>query len=76
MPRQKKAGRYSEVEARAPRNGRRRAGSTEVAYYLSNAPEETPLLKLAQVASTRFRVEQRIEEAKGETGLDEVEVRH
>jgi SRSO17 transposase len=47
-----------------------------VAYYLSNAPEETPLLKLAQVASTRFRVEQRIEEAKGETGLDEVEVRH
>ena len=49
---------------------------TEIAYYLSNAPEETPLLRLAQVASTRFRVEQGIEEAKGEAGMDEYEVRH
>jgi SRSO17 transposase len=49
---------------------------TDIAYYLSNAPEETRLLKLAQVASTRYRVEQGIEEAKGETGLDEYEVRH
>ena len=49
---------------------------TDIAYYVSNAPEETPLLKLAQVASTRYRVEQGIEEAKGETGLDEYEVRH
>lgn len=49
---------------------------TEIAFYLSNAPEETPLLKLAQVASTRCRVEQGIEEAKGQTGLDEYEVRH
>lgn len=49
---------------------------TDVAYYLSNAPEGTPLLKLAQVASTRHPVEQGIEEGKGETGLDEYEVRH
>jgi len=49
---------------------------TDIAYYLSNAPVETPLLKLAQVASTRYTVEQCIEEAKGETGLDEYEVRH
>jgi len=49
---------------------------TEIAYYLSNAPQETPLLKLAQVASTRYRVEQGIEEAKGETGMDEYEVRY
>jgi SRSO17 transposase len=49
---------------------------TDIAYYLSNTPEETPMLKLAQVASTRYRVEQGIEEAKGETGLDEYEVRH
>ena len=49
---------------------------TDIAYYLSNAPAETPILKLAQVASTRYRVEQGIEEAKGETGLDEYEVRH
>lgn len=49
---------------------------TEIAYYLSNAPVDTPLLKLAQVASTRYTVEQCIEEAKGETGLDEYEVRY
>ena len=45
---------------------------TEIAYYLSNAPVDTPLLKLAQVASSRHVVEQVIEEAKGETGLDEL----
>jgi SRSO17 transposase len=48
----------------------------EIAYYLSNAPMETTLMQLAQVASTRYTVEQCIEEAKGETGLDEYEVRH
>lgn len=47
----------------------------EIAYYLSNAPVETPLLQMAQVASQRYTVEQCIEEAKGETGLDEYEVR-
>jgi SRSO17 transposase len=49
---------------------------TEIAYYLSNAPADTPLLRLAQVASTRYTVEQCIEEAKSETGLDEYEVRY
>ena len=49
---------------------------TEIAYYLSNAPADTPLLKLAQVASQRYTVEQCIEEAKGETGLDDYEVRY
>jgi SRSO17 transposase len=49
---------------------------TEIAYYLSNAPADTLLLKLAQVASTRYTVEQCIEEAKSETGLDEYEVRY
>ena len=49
---------------------------TELAYYLSNAPADTPLLKLAQVAATRYTVEQCIEEAKGETGLDDYEVRY
>jgi len=48
---------------------------TDIAYYLSNAPADTPLVKLAQVASTRYTVEQCLEEAKGETGLDEYEVR-
>jgi SRSO17 transposase len=49
---------------------------TDIAYYLSNAPVDAALLKLAQVASTRYTVEQCIEEAKGETGLDEYEVRY
>jgi len=49
---------------------------TDIAYYLSNAPADTPLLRLAQVASTRYTVEQCIEEAKSETGLDEYEVRY
>jgi len=49
---------------------------TDIAYYLSNAPADIPLLKLAQVASTRYTVEQCIEEAKSETGLDEYEVRY
>jgi SRSO17 transposase len=49
---------------------------TDIAYYLSNAPIDAALLKLAQVASTRYTVEQCIEEAKGETGLDEYEVRY
>jgi len=49
---------------------------SDIAYYLSNAPVDMPLLKLAQVASTRYTVEQCIEEAKGETGLDDYEVRY
>jgi SRSO17 transposase len=32
--------------------------ATELAYYLSDAPADTPLLKLAQAASTRYTVEQ------------------
>ncbi len=31
---------------------------TDIAYYLSNAPVDTPLLKLAQIVSTRYVVEQ------------------
>lgn len=54
---------------------RSRNDAQEIAYYLSNAPVETPLLQMAQVASQRYTVEQCIEEAKGETGLDEYEVR-
>lgn len=49
---------------------------TEIAYYLSNAPADTPLTRVAQIAATRYTVEQCIEEAKGETGLDEYEVRY
>ena len=48
----------------------------DIAYYLSNATEDIPLSTLAKVASFRYAVEQCIEEAKGETGLDAYQVRH
>jgi SRSO17 transposase len=47
----------------------------QLAYYLAYAPARTSLETLVRVASSRYTVEQCIEEAKGETGLDEYEVR-
>ncbi len=47
----------------------------QVAYYLAYAPATISLATLVSVASSRYTVEQCIEEAKGETGLDEYEVR-
>jgi SRSO17 transposase len=47
----------------------------QIASYLAYAPVKTSLQTLAYVASQRYTVEQCIEEAKGETGLDEYEVR-
>jgi SRSO17 transposase len=47
----------------------------EVAYYVSNAPPETPLDELARAAGRRWPIEQCFEEAKGESGLDQYEVR-
>ena len=44
-------------------------------YYLAYAPAKTSLATLAWIASQRYTVEQCIEEAKGEAGLDEYEVR-
>ncbi len=49
---------------------------TERAYYLSNAPPDTPLGTLARVAGARWPIEQCFEEGKGEAGLDHYEVRH
>ena len=50
--------------------------SKQIAYYLASAPVRTSLEMLIRIASTRYTVEQCIEEAKGETGLDEYEVRY
>jgi SRSO17 transposase len=47
----------------------------QLAYYLAYAPARISLEALVRVASSRYTVEQCIEEAKGETGLDEYEVR-
>lgn len=44
--------------------------------FVSNAPPETTLAELADVALARQSIEQLFEEAKGETGLADYEVRH
>ena len=48
---------------------------SNVKYYLSNAPVDTPLLRLAQVGAMRWPIETEFQTEKGETGLDEYEVR-
>lgn len=48
---------------------------TEIAYYLACAPAETTLQTVVQVAGTRWAVEESLETAKGEVGLDQYEVR-
>ena len=48
---------------------------SEIAYYLAWAPPDVTLRELARIAATRYTVEQCIEEAKGEAGLDHDEVR-
>jgi SRSO17 transposase len=47
----------------------------QLAYYLAYAPPRTSWETLVRVASSRYTVEQCIAEAKGESGLDEYEVR-
>jgi SRSO17 transposase len=54
---------------------RRDLDGSEVKYYLSNAPADTPLLRLAQVGAMRWPIETEFQINKGETGLDEYEVR-
>jgi SRSO17 transposase len=55
---------------------RRSLENDEITYYLSNAPVSTPLEVLAEVASARWCIERLLEEAKGEAGLADYEVRH
>ena len=54
---------------------RRDLDGSDAKYYLSNAPADTPLLRLAQVAARRWPIETEFQTEKGETGLDEYEVR-
>jgi SRSO17 transposase len=54
---------------------RRNLDGSEPRYYLSNAPDDTPLLRLAQVAAARWIIETEFATSKSETGLDEYEVR-
>jgi len=49
---------------------------TERTGYLVYAPETTALATVVQVIGRRWTIEQCFEEAKGEVGLDQYEVRH
>lgn len=54
---------------------RRTLDGRDLKYALSNAPVATTLLTLAQVEAFRWPVETGFQQYKGETGLDEYEVR-
>ncbi len=47
----------------------------EHAFYFTYAPNDTPMVKLVEVAGCRWAIEECFEQAKQETGLDEYEVR-
>ena len=51
------------------------AKPTELAFYLTHAPAGTTLDTLVRVAGTRWSIESLFEQAKGEVGLDQYEVR-
>ena len=52
---------------------RRNLDGSELRYYLSNAPEDTPLETLAYVGRSRWRIETEFETEKSDVGLDEYE---
>ncbi len=70
---------FSEEQRPGPRERllvRRSLGQEpELKYHRSNAPTEQSLTKLAQVRACRWTIEEDIESAKGECGLDEYETR-
>jgi SRSO17 transposase len=47
----------------------------ELAYYVCSGPAATTLADLVRVAGTRWAIEEGFEQAKGEVGLDQYEVR-
>jgi SRSO17 transposase len=49
---------------------------TKIAYYFVFAPESVSLQQVVRAAGSRWQVEEAIELAKGQVGLDEYEVRH
>jgi SRSO17 transposase len=48
----------------------------DLAFYLVGGPADVTLEQALRVAGMRWTIESCLEEAKGETGLDEYEVRH
>jgi SRSO17 transposase len=51
------------------------ADPEEITFYLTHAPHGTALAELVRVAGTRWAIESLFEQAKGEVGLDQYEVR-
>jgi SRSO17 transposase len=70
---------FSEEGAPGPRErllARRSLGQEpKLKYHRAYAPADVPLLKLAQVRAARWTIEDDIQSAKGECGLDEYETR-
>ena len=54
---------------------RRLSTPTELTAYVVFAPHATPLQEVVRVAGSRWTIESGFEEAKGEVGLDQYEVR-
>ena len=54
---------------------RRNRRTGELAYYRCHAPEPVPLSTLVRVAGRRWTVEESFQTAKGQTGLDQHQVR-
>ena len=54
---------------------RQNLDGSEPRYYLSNAPEDTPLETLAYVGGSRWRIETEFETEKSDVGLDEYQTR-
>ena len=54
---------------------RKKGRPHQFTFYLTWAPAGTPLSTLVRIAGMRWTIESCFEEAKGETGLDEDEVR-
>ena len=48
---------------------------SEIKYYFSNAPTNTPLNEFVRISGMRWPIETLFEEAKGEVGMDHYEMR-
>jgi SRSO17 transposase len=48
---------------------------TKLAYYRVYGPVDTPVIEMVRVAGRRWTIEEGFEQAKGEVGLDQYEVR-
>src|SRR5262245_10205082 len=54
---------------------RSRSDPTKLAYYRVYGPADTPVTEMVRVAGRRWTIEEGFEQAKGEVGLDQYEVR-